>query len=378
MTRPTQAIIDCTALRHNLALVRATAPGRRVMAIIKANAYGHGLVRMARMLGSDRAGGVDAFGVACLEEADILRTASVQHPITLLEGVFAPEEYYDAARLGLTVVIHHAWQIEALEALTLATPVSVWLKIDTGMHRLGLSPQDVRPMWERLRTCRNVRLPIGLMTHFACADEHHTLATQHQIAAFQRTVTDLPGEWCLANSAAILQHPTSHGHWVRPGLMLYGVSPFAHTPGTALGLRPAMQFTSRIIAIRVVRAGEAVGYGSTWTSTTNTLVGTVAVGYADGYPRHAPSGTPVLVNGRPASLVGRVSMDMLCVDLKDHPNANIGDPVLLWGKELPVEVIAAAAGTIPYELLCRIAPRVAVTEQNEAQDCCAADDHTTE
>ncbi|CAK0779252.1 alanine racemase 1 [Gammaproteobacteria bacterium] len=364
MTRPTQAVIDRAALRHNLARVRAVAPGRQVMAIVKANAYGHGLARVARFFCDDGCADVDAFGVACLEEAKILRAAGVEHPITLLEGVFEPEEYHDAARLGLTVVIHHLWQIEALESAVLPTPVSVWLKVDTGMHRLGLPLEEVSEAWRRLQACRGVLSPVGLMTHFACADERNSPTTAGQLARFREVVAGLPGEWCLANSAAILSDPAGHGQWVRPGLMLYGVSPFSGESAASLGLRPVMQFTSRLIAIHTIRRGEAVGYGGSWVCTADTVVGTVAAGYADGYPRYAPSGTPVLVNGRLAPLVGRVSMDMLCVDLSNHPDAQIGNPVLLWGEGLPVEEIATAAGTIPYELLCHIAPRVAIEERN--------------
>ncbi len=364
MTRPAQATIDFTALRCNLALVRATAPGRRVMAIVKANAYGHGLVRIARILGDSDTDGVDAFGVACLEEAEALRAAGIERPITLLEGVFEPSEYHAAARLGLTVVVHHVWQLEALESIVLPVPIAVWLKVDTGMRRLGISVADTRDAWQRLGNCRNACAPVGLMTHLACADEQDPCVTHNQLASFRGAAAELSAEWCLANSAGILGHPESHGQWVRPGIMLYGVSPFAHDCALALGLQPVMHFTSRLIAIKRVRAGEAVGYGGTWTSTTDTLVGTVAAGYADGYPRHARSGTPVLVNGQEVPLVGRVSMDMLCVDLKSQPDARIGDPVLLWGKGLPVERIATAAGTIPYELLCRIAPRVAIKEQD--------------
>ncbi|CAK0771156.1 alanine racemase 1 [Gammaproteobacteria bacterium] len=364
MTRPTLAIIDRAALRNNFARVRAIAPGRKVMGIVKANAYGHGIVRVARLLCDDT--GVDALGVACLEEAEGLRIAGVQKPITLLEGVFEADEYRNAARLRLTVVIHHLWQIEALESVasSMPMPISVWLKVDTGMHRLGLTPERVMDAWQRLHTCRGVLPPVGLMTHFACADERNSPTTARQLACFSKTVAGLPGAWCLANSAAILSDPAGHGQWVRPGLMLYGVSPFSGESAASLGLCPVMQFTSRLIAINTVRQGEAVGYGGRGVVTADTLVGMVAAGYADGYPRHAPSGTPILVNGRPASLLGRVSMDMLCVDLTNHPDARIGDPVLLWGKGLPVEEIAAAAGTIPYELLSHIARRVAIEERN--------------
>lgn len=359
MTRPTLAIIDRSALRHNLAQVRTIAPNSRIMAIIKANAYGHGLVRVANLLTE-----VDAFGVACLEEAKILRDAGITIPITLLEGVFEASEYQEAACLGLTVVIHHAWQVAALEAVKLTCPISIWLKIDTGMHRLGLPLEVVNQIWTRLNHCHNVQLPIGLMTHFACADARNSPITTRQLARFNVCLANMFGSQCLANSAAILGNNAAHGHWVRPGLMLYGVSPFSNESAAMLELRPVMQFTSRLIAINRVKQGETVGYGGAWVCHDDTLIGTVAVGYADGYPRHAPSGTRVLVNGHAVSLVGRVSMDMLCVDLKNYPDAQIGDSVLLWGDGLPVEEIAAAASTIPYELLCHIAPRVAIQERN--------------
>ncbi len=362
MTRPTRAIIDCEALHHNLAQVRAAAPGRQIMAIVKANGYGHGIVRVARLLGNT----ADAFGVACLEEAQMLRAAGINQPITLLEGVFDGVEYSEAARLGLTVTLHHPWQLETLLTTPLVTPLSVWLKVDTGMHRLGLDPEQIPHAWEQLRTCPWVST-VGLMSHFAQADEPELPATPLQLDRFQRSVAMLPGDHCLANSAAILAWPASHGTWVRPGLMLYGASPFLHQTGEQLGLRPVMTFTSALIAVKTIRRGEAVGYGAAWRCTRDTTVGVVAAGYADGYPRHAPSGTPVLVNGQPVPLVGRVSMDMLCVDLATQPQAQPGDPAILWGPGLPVERIASAAGTISYEILCHIAPRVRVEERGETQ-----------
>lgn len=362
MSRPILAVIDRAALRYNLNRIRAMAPGCHVMAIIKANAYGHGLVRVAHLF--DGENGADAFGVACLEEAKVLRAAGIQRPITLLEGVFEPREFCDAARLDLSVVIHHPWQADALASVVLPRPISVWLKVDTGMHRLGLSPEIVPRVWERLCACRGILLPMGLMTHLACADLRDSPTTLRQLIRFRDAVEGLSGPWSLANSAAILSNPATHGQWLRPGLMLYGVSPFSNESASHLGLRPVMEFSSRIIAIHAICRGETVGYGDAWVCDADTVIGIVAGGYADGYPRHAPSGTPVLVNGRVAPLIGRVSMDMLCVDLKNHPEAQINTPVLLWGERLPVEKIAVAANTIPYELLCHIAPRVAIEERN--------------
>ena len=329
------------------------------MGIVKANAYGHGLVRVARQLSSV---GVDALGVACLEEAQELRAAGISLPITLLEGVFEPGEYLTAVALNLTAVIHHPEQIDALKAIRLPEALAVWIKIDTGMHRLGIPPESTRRAWERLSNLSQAHLR-GFMTHFACADSRYAPMTGDQLARFQNAVAGLPGEWCLANSAAILGNSATHGDWVRPGLMLYGVAPFPQETAASLGLRPVMTFTSRIIARKQISAGETVGYGATWVAPTTTTIGVVAAGYADGYPRHTPSGTALLVNGRRAPLIGRVSMDMLCVDLSHQPAAQIGDPVVLWGAGLPVEEIAVAAGTIPYELLCHLAPRVTIVEQ---------------
>lgn len=354
MTRPTVIIIDQSAFRHNLKRVRIAAPGKKVMAILKANAYGHRLAGLADVFQES-----NGFGVACVPEAEALRKLT-NKPITLLEGVFEASEYLVAASLGLSVVIHHRWQIEALESAHLPIPISVWLKIDSGMHRLGLPPEEVGDAWRRLQSCPWVMQPTGWMTHFACADTRNSPMTAHQLKSFQESVAGLPGEHCLANSAAILSVPEAHGDWVRPGLMLYGVSPFLGESTDSLGLRPVMHFGSKIIAIRNVKRGETVGYGGVWKSPTDTTIGTIAAGYADGYPRHAPSGTPVLVRGHRVPLVGRVSMDMLCVDLKGYPEAKVGDPVTLWGKGLSVEEISTVAGTIPYELLCHIAPRVRV------------------
>ncbi|CAK0745978.1 alanine racemase 1 [Gammaproteobacteria bacterium] len=354
MTRPTVVIIDQSAFRHNLERVRIAAPNKKVMAILKANAYGHRLAGLADVFQE-----ADAFGVACIPEAEALRTWT-NKPITLLEGVFEASEYPIAASLGLSVVIHHRWQIDALASAHLPVLISVWLKIDSGMHRLGLSPEEAKDVWKRLQSCPWVIQPTGWMTHFACADARNSPMTAHQLQSFQKSVAGLPGEHCLANSAAILSVPEAHCDWVRPGLMLYGISPFLGETASSLGLRPVMHFRSTLIAIRNVKRGETVGYGGAWESPTDTTIGTIAAGYADGYPRHAPSGTPVLVNGYRVPLAGRVSMDMLCVDLKEYPEAKIGDPVILWGENLPVEEVATAAGTIPYELLCHIAPRVKV------------------
>lgn len=349
----TRATIDLAALRHNLRRVRSYAPHRRVMAIIKADAYGHGAVRVARALAD-----ADGFGVARLGEAIALREAGVTQPITLLEG------YSDSAELPLicdyqlSVVIHHAAQLDILERGALSTPIAVWLKIDSGMHRLGFAPAAAPAAWRRLMESAAVAKPIGLMTHLANADDRADPATQDQLTCFERAVADLGGARTIANSAGIMGWPAAHADWVRPGLMLYGVSPFNGASAAQDGLQPVMTLSTRLIAVNYLQQGDAVGYGGSWVCPQAMPVGVAAIGYGDGYPRHAAPGTPVLVNGRRVPLIGRVSMDMICVDLRSQPHARVGDPVVLWGAGLPVEEVARHATTIPYELLCGVARRV--------------------
>ncbi len=334
--------------------MRAAAPGRRVATAVKAEGYGHGLLRVARTLDAD------AFAVACIEEALTLREAGIDRPILLLEGVFEASELPLCARHGLAIVIHHPEQVLMLERTRLEHPLRVWLKVDSGMHRLGLAPETVSAIYQRLRDCPAVAPEMGLMSHLARADERGCDATLQQLQTFNAATAGLPGERSLANSAGILGWPQTHFDWVRPGIMLYGASPFVNSLAAAENLRPVMTFSTRLIAINRLRQGEAVGYGGTWICPEEMDVGVAAVGYGDGYPRHAPSGTPVLVNGREASLIGRVSMDMITLDLRQHPEARIGDSVVLWGDGLPVERIAQAAGAISYTLLCGITARVRV------------------
>lgn len=359
MTRPTRALIDIEALRANLRRVRAAAPRARVLAVIKANGYGHGLARSAGALRD-----ADGFGVVSVEEGLVLREAGAAHPIVLLEGFFEPAELPEIARHRLSVVIHDERQLMTLEQATLPRPLSVWLKIDTGMHRLGFAPAQAENAWRRLRACAAVSSHIRLMTHLACADEPEAPATAEQLRILDEATAGLQGERSIANSAAILRSPATHADWVRPGLMLYGASPFTDTCAAAEGLRPAMSFLSRIIAVNHLRRGDRVGYGGTWVCPEDMAVGVVAVGYGDGYPRHAAPGTPVWLRGRRAPLIGRVCMDMLCVDLRGFTDAGIGDEVELWGPHLPIEDVARSAGTIPYELLCGVAPRVPFIECN--------------
>ncbi len=348
--RPASATIDLDAFRHNLARVRALAPRSRIVAVVKANGYGHGAARLVPAMAA-----AEMLGVACLEEALALRDAGAQQPILLMEGTFEPAELATCAAEGLEIAVHHAEQVRMLEVARLPRPLVVWLKIDTGMHRLGVAPPEARALHARLSACRSVA-GVRLMTHFASADLPDPQSTEAQLACF--AALDLPGERSLANSAGVLAWPQAHADWVRPGIMLYGVSPLPGTSGAAHGLRPVMTLATRLIALRDIPAGEAVGYAGAWTAPRPTRVGTAAIGYGDGYPRHAPSGTPVLVDGHEVPLIGRVSMDMITVDLTDRPEAKLGDPVILWGDGLPAERIAAAAGTIAYELLCGVTGRV--------------------
>ncbi len=355
--RRTRVSINLTALHHNLQIVRQAAPGCRVMAAVKANGYGHGLVRVAQALHDS-----DGFGVACINEALQLRAAGITAPITLLEGFFHIDEIPLIEEHRLDLLLHHEAQITALEQASLSSTVRVWLKIDTGMHRLGVSPESATSLWQRLEAHPRLQ-PLGQMTHLACADDLHHPATARQIQDFAQATAGLSGERAIANSAGILGWPETHCDWVRPGIMLYGVSPLVGGRAAEHDLKPVMTLSSELIAVNMVQKGDTVGYGATWTSPETMPVGVVAVGYGDGYPRHAGNGTPVLVNDQRVPLVGRVSMDMVCVDLRSQPEACIGDPVVLWGEGLPAEEVAEAAGTIAYELFCSVTQRVAVVEQ---------------
>ncbi len=352
MTRPARACIDLHALRHNFQRVRQAAPGSRIMAIIKANAYGHGLLRVAQSLP-----GADAFGVASPEEGITLRESGFDRCIVLLEGLFTPDDIALVGGYRLDIVVHHVSQLDMLEQAALNRPVDVWLKLDTGMNRLGFDPDAAAHIVARLQSLEQVAT-VRYMTHFACADEPDNDTTAVQSDRFNRALDTLEGERTLANSAAILAWPDTHADWVRPGIMLYGASPLAGQRAAALDLQPVMTLKSRLIAINACRQGDAVGYGGDWRCPEDMPVGVAAIGYGDGYPRHAGSGMPVLVNGRRAELIGRVSMDMICLDLRGHDSPAVGDEVVLWGDSLPIEEIAAGAGTISYELLCGISHRV--------------------
>ncbi len=350
------ATVDTAALRHNLAVVRGRAPQSRVMAVIKANAYGHGLVAVAEALD-----GADSFAVARVEEGLALRSAGIRQPIVLLEGVFDREQLQAAAEADFELVVHIPEQVELLRACAPRRPFVIWLKLDTGMNRLGLKGEQFDAALAELRRLPAVAQPVRLMTHLACADEPQTGATERQLERFAAATRAQPGQRSVANSAGLLNFPGARADWVRPGLLLYGVSPLAGSSGLDHGLEPVMTLNSHVIAVKPVARGEQVGYGGSWTADRPTLLAVAAIGYGDGYPRSLNSGSPVLVNGRRAVLAGRVSMDMIGIDVTDlDPEPRLGDPVILWGRGLPVEEIARWAGTIPYELLCGISQRVAV------------------
>lgn len=359
MTQLIRACVDGAALRANLAVIRRLAPHSRVMAVVKANAYGHGLVPTALALA-----GADALAVARLEEAVALRAAGVRQPIVLLEGVVTAGQLAEAARLQLELVVHQYLQIQLLRQCALPYRFAVWVKVDTGMNRLGFAPQEFAPAWAALRALTPAPLQLRVLTHLACADEEDAAATERQLAVFEplvaSLVTSLGVEQSIANSAALLRWPRTHVHWLRPGLALYGVSPFAGRLGRDFGLRPAMTLHSTVIALREVAAGERVGYGGHWTAARASRIAIVAAGYGDGLLRSLPNGAPVLVNGERAALAGRVSMDMIAVDITDLAPVAVGDAVELWGANLPVEELAHAAGTIPYELVCAVSQRVPI------------------
>ncbi|QIC14634.1 alanine racemase [Providencia vermicola] len=355
------ALINRRALRHNLQRVRELAPHSRLIAIVKANAYGHGLTEVSTGI-EDL---VDGFGVARLKEALALREKGITAPIVLLEGFFEHSDLPLLVTHRIDTVIHCIEQLEMLENVQLAMPIKVWMKLDTGMHRLGVLPQDAEAFYQRLQACKNVELPINIVSHFCQADEHELPTTAKQIHCFKQFIENKVGEKSIAASAGILLWPEAHYDWVRPGIIMYGASPQEGVPAKSFGLESVMTLKSTLIAVREHAAGQCVGYGATWCSDRDTRLGVVAIGYGDGYPRSAPSGTPVLVNGRKVPIVGRVSMDMITVDLGPNANDKVGDEVVLWGKALPVEEIAKQTGIINYELLTKLTSRVVMEYVDE-------------
>lgn len=353
MSRPARARIDLDALRHNLRYAKGLAGPSRLVAVVKANAYGHGAVAVARAL----AGEVDALGVACLEEALELRESGVQSPILLLEGVFSPEELLLVDRNRLALVVHSLEQLRWILAARPERPLACWLKVDTGMHRLGLDPSDLPAAFAAVRRAPQVGEMV-LMTHLAQADELAHPYTVLQMDRFAEATSGLGAPRSLANSSALIAWPDARADWVRPGIMLYGTSPLGDGHPSASHLRPVMHLESALIAMQDLRAGEPVGYGGRFTCPTRMRVGVVALGYADGYPRHAPDGTPVAVRGQVTQLIGRVSMDMLTVDLTGLAHVKVGDPVELWGTQVSANTVAHASGTIAYQLFTGVGSRV--------------------
>lgn len=352
MTRPTRATIDLSALAYNLTRAREFAPHSKILAVIKANGYGHGILNAAEGLKH-----ADGFAVACLEEARQLRKAGYNHKILLLEGVFQPQELAAVNKLSLEMVVHNSQQLEWLEA-AMIEPINVWLKIDSGMHRLGINPDHFDKTYLRLQASINVGKPITLMTHMANADDRRDAYTEQQISTFNDTIEGIDTPKSIANSAVMMSLPNESADWVRPGIMLYGCSPFSGSTSTEDQLQPVMTLRSQLIAVEHYQQGDKVGYGGTWVCPEAMSIGVVAIGYGDGYPRRATNSTPVLVNGIKTTLAGCVSMDMITVDLRRIPDAKIGDEVILWGKGLPVELVADSVGTISYELLCQVTSRV--------------------
>jgi len=346
--RPIRVRFDAGALRHNHAVARRHAEAARLWCVVKADGYGHGLARVVEALAEV----ADGFALVELESAIALRKAGIRQPLLLLEGFYDPKELPLFAEFGLTPVLHRLDQVEALRAAALPVRLPVYLKLNTGMNRLGLAVAELDPALALLAD----RADVTLMTHFADADGRHGIAEQRARFLAMRGERSLPVS--LANSAALLRYPEARGDWARPGIMLYGGSPFSEISAAALGLLPVMTLESALIAVRDISAGDHIGYGCTFTADRPMRVGVVACGYADGYPRHAPSGTPVLVAGRRTRTLGRVSMDKLCVDLTDLPKVSLGATATLWGEGLPADEVAAAAGTISYELFCAVTARV--------------------
>lgn len=346
--RPAQALIDLAALRHNYQLARQCSGGK-ALAVVKADAYGHGAVICAQALQVE----ADGFAVACIEEALELRSAGITKPILLLEGFFEASELALIDQHQLWCVVHSLWQLDAIEQARLNRPLQVWLKLDSGMHRVGLFPEQYQAAYQRLQASGKVD-KIVLMSHFARADELDCARTEEQLAVFNTAREGLQAELSLRNSPAILGWPQVPSDWVRPGIMLYGATPFEQTQALAAQLKPVMTLQSKIISVRELPVGEPVGYAARFVAERPTRVGVVAMGYADGYPRHAPTGTPVAVDGQLTRIIGRVSMDMLTVDLTDLPQTGLGSRVELWGAQVLASDVAAQAQTIPYQIFCNL------------------------
>jgi alanine racemase len=359
MSRPTRAIINLEALRHNYRLAQQLSGRGQAMPIVKANAYGHGAISVAGALEPL----APALGVACIEEALELREAGIGKPILLLEGFFSDDELSLAASLDFWVMVQSDYQLAAIERAKLPQALNCWLKIDTGMHRLGFEPADSPALYQRLKQSTQVADTVVLATHFASADDLDKDYTEEQIRLFLDSTKGIESPRSMANSPGLLAWPQARSDWNRPGFMLYGHSPFNRPHPEADKLQAVMTFRSEVMAVREVQSGESVGYANAWTAQRASRIATVPVGYGDGYPRHAESSTPVLINGQRAQLVGRVSMDMITVDVTEIPHVSIGDEVILWGDDLSANEVAGHAETIGYEIMTRIhnrVPRVSV------------------
>lgn len=354
MGRPTQAFLSTENLLHNLQVIKHKAPGSKVIAMVKANAYGHGLRSVALRLDKY----VDGLGVASIEEALALRKVGVEAPLLLMEGVFDASELEEAALQGFQVVFHDPIQLQWLNTTSITHPITAWIKTDTGMGRLGFSPEDVPAVYHQLQTCPHIALPVRLMSHLAYSDvPDHPLNTQ-QLHQFQQLIQQFPTEYSLCNSGAIFCLPQTHYHYIRPGLALYGISPLKDQEASFLNLRPVMTLQSQLIAVRARPKGSFLGYGARYQCSSDMKVGVVACGYGDGYPLSARDGAPILVNNTICPLVGRVSMDMLMVDLRPCPQAKVGDPVVLWGEGLPLEQLVPYTTSSVWDLPTGVLYRV--------------------
>jgi len=349
------AFIDLAALRHNLSQVKQFAPASRVMSVIKADAYGHGVLPVAEALKDS-----DAFAVARLREGVFLRLQGFEQPIVVLEGVNTEQDFVTASTYLLSPVIHLHSQIQLLQTMTLPKPLSFnWLMIDSGMHRLGIRPEQAQAALTVLEACENIQGEVGLMSHFANSDLSGDRRNQKQLDYMLRLRQETGLSVCLANSAAVVSLPDSHQQWVRPGLMLYGISPFSDKTGTDLGLKPVMQLKTELIAVYDLQQGDQVGYGGDWTADKPTRIGVASIGYGDGYSRHLSNKAEVIIRGKKAAVIGRVSMDTICINLNHFDQVDVGDEVILWGTpDLTVEQLANLAETIPYELVTVICQRV--------------------
>lgn len=353
MSRPTYITIDSSALYHNLTQIKRYAPGKKIFAMVKANAYGCGVDKIAPLL----EGHVDALGVACIEEALALKKIGIRTPCILFQGVFSADEYPVVAQEQFSCIIHEPNQLRWLLNTPLNKSITLWVKVNTGLNRLGFKVDDLQEVMNALQSCPWVHQEIGLMTHLACADEPERRENLQQISLFESISVAGFTQRSIANSAAIMEFPQAHADAVRPGIMLYGVSPFANKNSIDLGLKPVMRFNSAISAIHHNPPLTPIGYGGTWRSKHPSVIGIVAAGYGDGYPRHIKENTPVWVDGVEVPIVGRVSMDMLAVDLSKHPQVKPGAVVELWGSQILIERVARSAGTIGYELLCQLTDR---------------------